>query len=231
MFMVPVRHPGITVRRIRQVNGNSEFCEEFLDDVRVGPDAILGEVDGGWTVANHRFYYSRTALGGGNPYVNGDHDESVALSRGITVGGSHDIAELVGELPADLVAGTNAVADAFVMESVRDALARRITTGVRTGALPIEAASMMRLFHAQTDWACIDAALTLAGSYAATGRPDGRRGAGAFGEAYLFRQATSLGGGSTEMARNVISERVLRMPREAAPDVGVPFREVRRGPA
>jgi hypothetical protein len=181
-------------------------------------------------VANHRFYYSRTALGGGNPYVNGDHDESVALSRGITVGGSHDIAELARRLPSELRTGATSVADAFVMEAVRDALARRITTGVRNGLFPIEAASMMRLFHAQTDWACVDSALALAGSDAATGRADGSRGAGAFGEAYLFRQATSLGGGSTEMARNVISERVLKMPREAAPDVGIPFREVRRGP-
>jgi len=228
MFIIPVDHPGVTVRRIRQVNGNSEFCEEFLDDVVVGPESVLGEVNGGWAVAGHRFYYSRTALGGGNPYVSGDHDESVAQSRGITVGGSRDLAELTRELGLT-DALPEAVVDALVMETVRDQLARRITGGIKSGALPLEAASMMRLFHAQTDWACVDAGLRVAGGYAATGRPGARVDPGRFGEAYLFRQATSLGGGSTEMALNIISERVLRMPRESALDVNVPFREVRRG--
>jgi alkylation response protein AidB-like acyl-CoA dehydrogenase len=228
MFIVPVRHPGVTVRRIRQVNGNSEFCEEFLDNVVVGPDAVLGEVNGGWAVAGHRFYYSRTALGGGNPYISGDHDESIAQSRGVTVGGFHDLAELAaradgsGELPPPAV-------DALVMETVRNQLAKRITGGIAGGALPIEAASMMRLLHAETDWACIDAGISIAAGYAATGDVDGGLGAGSFGEAFLFRQATSIGGGTTEMARNVISERFLRLPREATPDIGLPFREIRRG--
>jgi len=229
MFLVPVAHPGVTVRPIRQVNGNSEFCEEFLDDVVVGPEAVLGEVNGGWAVANHRFYYSRTALGGGNPYVSGSHAESVAQSRGISVGGADDLRALAarsGQQPGRL---PEAVVEATVMETVRECLADRITGGVAAGVLPIEAASMMRLFHAQTDWACVDAALPVAGSYLATGRSTDDADSGAFGEAYLFRQATSLGGGSTEMARNVISERVLSMPREATADLGIPFKEVRRG--
>jgi alkylation response protein AidB-like acyl-CoA dehydrogenase len=228
MFLVPVRHPGVTVRRIRQVNGNSEFCEEFLDDVRVGPEAVLGEVGGGWAVASHRFYHSRTALGGGNPYISGDHDESVACSRGIEVGGTRDLVGL-----ARAVGGADrlpdAVVDAYVMETVRDQLARRIVGGVTSGALPAEAASMLRLFHAQTDWQSVDAALEIAGAHGVTGPAPGEPGPGAFGQAYLFRQATSLGGGSTEMARNAVSERVLGMPRERAADLGVPFRDVRRG--
>jgi alkylation response protein AidB-like acyl-CoA dehydrogenase len=231
MFLVPVKHPGVTVRRIRQANGNSEFCEEFLDDVVVGPEAVLGEVDGGWAVASHRFYYSRTALGGGNPYVSGSHADSVAQSRGISVGGSEDLRRLAVGLGGPLGSVPDAVVDATVMETVRESLAGRITGAVKAGVLPIEAASMMRLFHAQTDWACVDAALPVAGSYAATGRSADDSGAGAFGEAYLFRQATSLGGGSTEMARNVISERVLHMPREDALDVRIPFKDVRRGPS
>lgn len=48
MFLVPIDHPGITLRRITQVNGSSEFCEEFLDGVDVGEDAVVGEVNNGW---------------------------------------------------------------------------------------------------------------------------------------------------------------------------------------
>jgi hypothetical protein len=58
---------------------------------------------------------------------------------------------------------------------------------------------------------------------------DGAAGADAHGRTYLQRQANSLGGGSAEMARNIISERILGMPREPAPDRDLPFREVRQG--
>jgi alkylation response protein AidB-like acyl-CoA dehydrogenase len=144
------------------------------------------------------------------------------------VGGTRDLVGL-----ARAVGGADrlpdAVVDAYVMETVRDQLARRIVGGVTSGALPAEAASMLRLFHAQTDWQSVDAALEIAGAHGVTGPAPGEPGPGAFGQAYLFRQATSLGGGSTEMARNAVSERVLGMPRERAADLGVPFRDVRRG--
>ncbi|HSV83247.1 MAG TPA: acyl-CoA dehydrogenase family protein [Ramlibacter sp.] len=227
MFLVPVRHPGITVRRIRQVNGKSEFCEEFLDNVVVGPEAVLGEVNGGWAVATHRFYYSRTALGGGNPYISGDHDLSVAQARGIDTGGTQDILQRVRTAWGDTAAIPDELVDAFVVQTVRDQFARRVTAGVQSGKIPIESASLLRLFHAETDWRCIDASLAVAGSYAVTGAGTEAPAAGALGVAYLFRQATSLGGGTSEMARNVISERVLKMPREAAGDLNIPFRDVR----
>jgi alkylation response protein AidB-like acyl-CoA dehydrogenase len=228
MFLVPVRAPGVTVRRIRQVNGNSEFCEEFFDNVTVGPEAVLGTVNGGWEVATDRFYFSRTALGGGNPYCSGDHDQSVAISRGMKVEGAHQLLRVHRDAWPDEPL-PEAVIDAFIMETARDALATRITDAVRAKTMPIEAAAMLRLFHAECDWKCVDAGLAVAGSYAAAGRGEAEVGEpAAFGQAFLFRQATSLGGGSTEMARNVISERVLRMPREAAADINVPFRTVKK---
>jgi hypothetical protein len=68
----------------------------------------------------------------------------------------------------------------------------------------------------------------VAGSNGITSRP-GRFGDREIGENFLFRQASSLGGGSTEMARNIISERILGMPREFAADRDVPFNQVKRG--
>ncbi|MEO8754857.1 MAG: acyl-CoA dehydrogenase, partial [Casimicrobiaceae bacterium] len=121
------------------------------------------------------------------------------------------------------------VVDAYVMETVRDQLAQRIVSGIESGQLIPEAAAMLRMFHAESDWQRTDAGLIAGGTDAVVGPSLQDQGAGKFGEAYLFRQATSLGGGSTEMAMNVISERVLRMPREAAADVGIPFREARTG--
>ena len=53
------------------VNGSREFCQEFIDDVRVPPDSVVGEVDEGWTVAHALLAHERNAVGGGSPYVSG----------------------------------------------------------------------------------------------------------------------------------------------------------------
>ena len=50
-FAVPIDAPGVTVQPIRQINGDAEFCQEFLDDVELSDDDIIGEVNRGWTVA------------------------------------------------------------------------------------------------------------------------------------------------------------------------------------
>ena len=96
--------------------------------------------------------------------------------------------------------------------------------------MPGPAGSITRLFHAEVEWKDADIGVEIAGGAAVTDRPDGS-GAGQYGQHFLSRQASSLGGGSTEMARNIISERLLGMPREFAADRDVPFSEVRQGRA
>ena len=71
--------------------------------------------------------------------------------------------------------------------------------------------------------------MRIAGAAAATGDETGEPRLGQAGQEYLYRQAWSLAGGSTEMARNIISERVLGMPREYAADRDVPFKDVKHG--
>jgi alkylation response protein AidB-like acyl-CoA dehydrogenase len=71
----------------------------------------------------------------------------------------------------------------------------------------------------------MDTALAIAGSAAIV---DGAEGLLRVGERYLSRQSASLGGGTTEIARNIIAERILGFPREYAADRGVPFKEVKR---
>ena len=64
MFMVPIDSPGITLRRIKQVNGSVEFCEEFFDNLELGDDAVVGEVNLGWHVASRQLYHEPRAVGG-----------------------------------------------------------------------------------------------------------------------------------------------------------------------
>jgi alkylation response protein AidB-like acyl-CoA dehydrogenase len=75
MFLVPLRHPGITLRRITMLSGSTEFCEEFLDGVDVGDDAVVGEVNGGWAVASRQLYHERRAVGQGSEFASGSGSE------------------------------------------------------------------------------------------------------------------------------------------------------------
>ena len=76
MFLVPINAPGITMRRIKQVNGSVEFCEEFFDGLELGDDAVVGEVNDGWAVASRQLYHERRAVGGGSEFASGIGAES-----------------------------------------------------------------------------------------------------------------------------------------------------------
>ncbi len=71
MFLVPIKSPGITMRRIKQVNGGKEFCEEFFDGLELGDDAVVGEVNDGWEVASRQLFHERRAVGGGSEFASG----------------------------------------------------------------------------------------------------------------------------------------------------------------
>jgi alkylation response protein AidB-like acyl-CoA dehydrogenase len=222
MFLMPTNLPGITMRRFEQVNGSTEFCEEFFDDVMVPASAVVGEVNGGWAVASRQLFHERNAVGGGSPYVSGEGPRDARRA-------APDLLELAAAThQLDDVRVRELIGQAHAMHQVQDQLISRISAAIAKEQLPGPAASIIRLFHAETDWLDADYAVAIAGSAGVTGKK-GERGPGLAGESYLMRQGASLGGGSTEMSRNMISERMLGMPREFAADRDVPFNEVKRG--
>ncbi len=221
MFILKIHQPGIEVQRISMVSGMAEFCQEFFDDVAIPAENVIGQVNDGWTVASRLLYHERDAVGGGSPYVSG-----VAVGGGERGGQRTDLAELAratGQADDPLV--RQLVAEARVNERVQQQLTERVTLGIRTGALPAPAGALPRLIAATNGERRFDIGLEVAGAGAGAwvdGDP-----AGLWGKLYLIRQENSLGGGSNEMQRNIISERVLGMPREYAADRGRPFDEVR----
>ncbi|WP_330255701.1 acyl-CoA dehydrogenase family protein [Nocardia sp. NBC_00565] len=222
MFLVPVRTPGVTVQQITQVDGSREFCQEFFDDVVLPADAVVGQVNGGWETANRQLFHERSAVGGASPYSSGIQSHS-----GRDVSGLVDLARRTGQLADPRV--REDIGEARALNMVHDQLIARITHGIGSGALPPAAGSIVRLFSAQNSWLQADMAVRIAGASAATGTTADDAGFGQAGQDYLMRQAWSLAGGSTEMARNIISERVLGMPREFAADRDIPFNQVEHG--
>ncbi len=219
MFVVKIHQRGIQIDRIRQVNGSMEFCQEFFDDVTIPAEDVVGEVNDGWTVASRLLFHERASVGGASPYTSGEGE----------VGGG-------GRLP-DMRwlaqhAGRNGdphvrqlVAESHVLDVVHRQFVDRLAMGMRTGYFPGPAGALVRLYAGEMAVRRSDISMEIAGSGAvASGADDVTF---LYGEWFLGRQASCLGGGSTEIARNIISERVLGMPREHAADRDVPFSQVK----
>ena len=223
MLIVKIHQPGIQVEQIRQVDGSMEFCQEFFDDVAIPVSDVVGEIDDGWTVASRLLVHERLAVGGGSLYTSGrsgGHDS-----------GSEDngLAEIVmAQGRAGDARARQLVAEAHVRQLVHGQLNRRLTQGMGTGAMAPSAGSLMKLFAATNVMRRAEIGLELAGQDAVVWPVDEETVGARLGDFTLWRQGMSLGGGSNEIQRNIISERLLGMPRELAADREIPYREVRR---
>lgn len=220
MFIVKIDQPGVTVKRIRQADGGNDFCQEFFDDVELTADCVVGHVNDGWTAALRLLHHERSATGGSSPFAS-------------NVGGR--IKDSIDDLvKAAAAAGTlhtrrtrHLLAEAYELQTVQAQLIRRITAGVSSGELPPTASAILKLCSGTHSTRRTDIALEIAGEAAIWWRADEQQ-LRRIGEGYLMRQAACLGGGSSEMQRNIISERILGMPREPSEDRDRPFKEVRR---
>ena len=223
MFILKIHQPGVVVEQIRQVDGSLEFCQEFFDDVAVPVADVVGAVDDGWTVATRLLTHERMAVGGGSPYTSG---RSIGHDAGGVDTTVIDLAREAGTTDDTHV--RQLVAEAHIRQLVAGQLVRRVTQGMRTGAMPPPAGSLMKLFGATNVMRRMEIGLEVAGSGVAAWPADATTAAGDHGVHSLWRQGVSLGGGSNEIQRNIISERLLGMPREHAADRELPYREVRR---
>lgn len=225
VFMLPIHEPGIEISRIEMLDGNKEFCQEYLTDVRVADSARVGGVDDGWTVVTRWLFHERSfsssplavrpAGGGGEPA--GDPGPALlALAEQAGRLGDPRARELVGE--------------AHTLKVAMRELDRRLHALITAGKASDHLAAVGRLMHGVAAAQLATIAFDLAGPTAVASGED-EDVLGGQGMRFLLRQIASIGGGTTEMARNVISERVLGMPREQSLDRNVPYRDVRTAPS
>lgn len=222
MFLAPIDAPGVTLRRIKQVDGSDEFCEEFFDGLRLGDDAVVGAVNDGWAVASRLLFHERRAVGQGSEFASGRGPERTELASADLLA----LADAAGA--ADDPCAQDTIGRVLARRMVRDALVDHVGHAMRAGVLPPAAGSIIRLFHSDVTFLEVDTAMTVAGP---AGVVDDDRHLLKAGQRYLSRQTVALGGGSDEIARNVVAERLLGLPREYAADRGVPFNQVRHNKA
>ncbi|MGD0311318.1 MAG: acyl-CoA dehydrogenase family protein [Acidimicrobiales bacterium] len=222
VFILPIRQPGLDVHRIEMLNGSKEFCQEFLTDVRVPDSDRIGDVDDGWTVGTRWMFHERMLT----------NSPLVTVPMGTVHSGAatpmSSVARDAGRLADPYV--RDLVGEAHMLELVDRQLRRRISQGIASGAMPDQSAAIGRLFAGVASARNRTIAFEIAGAAGAAWTDDDGELAFA-GSDFLMRQVSEIGGGTTEMARNVISERVLGMPRERALDRDVAFRDVPRSAA
>ena len=228
MFIVDLRAPGVTVSPLRQLSGDNEFCQEFLDDAEVPADAVLGGVGGGWPVATSLFNHSRTMTAGG-----GVAGPAFASSRGGDLTLGPRLAELArrrGRGAEDHVA--ELIGEAIMLNLVSGQLAPRCVAAMAGGVLPPSAGSLAKLFGVVISQRVAAIQLAVAGfeGIAWTDPGDGEDDFGASGPAfdYLKARTNSVAGGTDEILRNTVGERVLHLPKEPAVDRGIPFSRLPR---
>jgi alkylation response protein AidB-like acyl-CoA dehydrogenase len=227
MFIVPLGdHPGVTIEPIVQVSGEADFCQEFFDDVTIPAGSLLGAENQGWGVAQLLLFHERNTTAGigiGHGYMGhlsgGVRTEVTPADRlrhllraAARRGADTDpaIRQLVGRTCADLVAQEFARA--------------RIMAGQRVGALDGPWGSLLKLGDGIDTPALAADALAVAASRGVIWTDD--EPGGDEGEAWISSRGISIGGGSNEMQRNIVSERLLRLPRELDPSRELQFGEI-----
>jgi len=208
MFVVPMDAPGVTVRPLRQISGDAHFNEVFLDDVAVEEDAVIGPVDGGWGVAMTTLMFERVAIGlGGEGF--GWRADRFAGSLLIEPGAAEDpdVRHRFGELAADFLA-------------LRFTGYRTLTT-LQQRRIPGPEGALAKV---TTIKAAIEAGELLADTLG----PDALSlEAGAWGKLIADLPGLKSAGGTEEILRNMVGERVLGLPPEPRLDKGIPFSELR----
>ncbi|HLY32937.1 MAG TPA: acyl-CoA dehydrogenase family protein, partial [Jatrophihabitantaceae bacterium] len=224
-FLLDMTTPGIDVRPLRQLTGEAEFNEVYLDDVFVPDDAVLGDVGGGWPVAMTTLMNERVSLGG-RPAERGSGPSAqlVATYRDAHAAGRAGDAELDRVMRLWLRAEAARVTNARAAEQLR-----RGTPGAE--------GSIAKLQMAEGNKAIYDLCVELLGEralvyrgYAET-RPDAAAVHGGSGDVsydYLRSLANSIEGGTSEVLRNVLGERVLGLAPEPRGDKDTPWSQLRR---
>jgi alkylation response protein AidB-like acyl-CoA dehydrogenase len=231
MFALPLRDPSVTIEPIVGIEGGpAHFFQEFLDDVTLPLDHLIGTENDGWSVAHSLLFHERNATAGVG------HGLGLGGGRGEGGGaGGHGVEDLVDMARRSGTIGDHAVrqliGEAFVAQEVRRHANDRVTVGMRTGAFKGDWGSLLKLGLALDTLRRGEIGIQIAAADGVVWTEADDETEDGAGSAWLGARSISIAGGTNEMQRNIVSERLLDMPREPSSDRDVPFNEVvrRRG--
>jgi alkylation response protein AidB-like acyl-CoA dehydrogenase len=219
MLIVDMRSPGVNVRPLRQMTGEAHFNEVYLDEVRVPAANLLGDYNGGWAVLNRMLLHERIALSAGT------------TSRGLVADAFDELVALARERGVDTDAAVRGrLADLYIDQRLTDVMGRRMRAAAAAGLPMGPVGSIGKLGIAQAARRSAEAAVLIGGPDVLAWEP-GDLGSERWAHDLLFFPMTGIAGGTTEIQKNTIAERVLGLPRERHADKGVPFNQIARSSA
>ncbi|MEV4836332.1 acyl-CoA dehydrogenase family protein [Nonomuraea sp. NPDC049486] len=209
MFVVDMHHPGVTVRPLKDMSGRSNFNEIFFDDVHIPDEHRVGDVDDGWSVAVTTLLHER-----------------LSISAGVGMGGQKDNPASLEALRRTVDTSDPLVRDELVELHIRSrALAlfnQRLAQETEAGVFPGARGSAAKLLLAELTLYQADLATRLAG-------PESVVGGHPLGTVLSTAPGLALGGGTNEIMRNIVGDRVLNLPPEPRVDKTVPFKDLKVG--
>ncbi|MEO2125146.1 MAG: acyl-CoA dehydrogenase family protein [Acidimicrobiales bacterium] len=216
MFILPMDAPGVEVRPIHQIDGSSHFNEVFFTDVRLPVDHLLGELNNGWNQATAMLMYERVAIGtAGSGKISQPNYKM--LKAAAEANGSLEDLNVRQELMR-----------IYSMETAKALVSLRTRAEMQSGKAPGPGGSLGKLFSSVIQWRVREFLMNMAGPCSQAWDPEDPHGydlakhtAGSF--------SASIAGGTDEIQRNIIGDRVLGLPRDISVDRGVAFNELKVG--
>ncbi len=205
-MIVDMKSPGITVRPLRQINGDEDFNELFFEDVRVPRQNVIGTVDGGWMIAITTLMHERQTL-----TFSRQLQSSIALDELLDL--ARRFPSVDRPLSSDPLARQKLARAYIDSQAMRYTALRNLTKALRGGE-PGPEGSIEKLFWSEMYQRMLVDAVSLLGPFGQLlqGSPhavdDGR-----WGYLHLYSRGRTIAAGSSEIQRNIIAERVLGLPR------------------
>jgi len=190
-FFVDMKSEGLDIRPLRELTGEAMFNEVFLSDVFVADDCVIGDVNDGWRAA-------RTTL----------ENERVSMGSGASFG--LGIEMLVGLVPVDDELAVDEVGGLLAEAQSLSILGSRMTTRALSGAQPGPESSVRKLLGVEHDQRVSEVGVSLLGAASSAIDGDAASWLGGF----LSNRCLTIAGGTSEVQRNVISERLLGLPKD-----------------
>jgi alkylation response protein AidB-like acyl-CoA dehydrogenase len=214
VLIIDLKSPGIEIRRIKQIDGGAEFCEEFFTDVAVPAANLVGEENEGWRVARGLLEIEHAWVGRGGARTN-------RASAGVA-----PIVSLVKKRGLAQDSGIRRqVVGLHVALVAQDLVSARMSDAVAAGKLAHGYGSLLKLGDDIVSQRRAEYALAVAGASGVAWRPEDPDG-DAWSYDFLDSRSDSIAGGTDEIQRNNVSERVLGLPREPSFDRDIPFNQV-----
>jgi len=207
MFIVPMDAEGVTIRGLRQISGEAEFNEVFFDDVALDGGSVVGGVGNGWGTALTTLMFERATIGLGSDgmgYSSTRFAAAIAADEHARV--DSDVRHRLGEIASELLA-------------IRFT-GYRTLTALQKGQIPGPEAGLAKV-------TLVSGAIKAGDLIADILGPDALDPAGEWAYMISFLPGLKSAGGTEEILRNTIGERVLGLPPEPRLDKGIPFSELR----